>query len=92
MKMPNNIELLRVINNTNESDYELVSEYSRVDECCEVVRINSFEENMPKPYIIKDKIYFGTKKSMNPFYVAKFNGNKFSLFELSLKKYTELGF
>jgi hypothetical protein len=94
MKIPDNSSLLKVINNTNESDYCFVSDYARIDECCEVIRLNGFGsiKNMPKPYLLNNKIYFGTNEMMVPFYVARPNGNKFSLFELSFKKYNELGF
>ena len=42
MTMPENSQLLKVIANTTQTDYDLVHVYSRIDECCEVIRLNAF--------------------------------------------------
>jgi hypothetical protein len=94
MQLPNNDSLMKVINNTIESDFSLVGDFSRIDECSEILRLNGIGsvKDFPKPYVLNDKIFFGIKEYMIPFYVATSEEGKFKLYELSLKKYTELGF
>ncbi len=94
-------QLKRVIQNTKDSDYELLHTYTyhALEACCDIVRKNVGLplNDMPKAYLPKDKengkIYFGSKKSMIPFFYAIKEGeDKYSLYELTLAAYTRLGF
>lgn len=89
-------ELKYVIENTDDSDYQKVHEYNRMDEVQEIVRGKEFLSLRDFPDVYKNKngyFYFGTKKEMIPFYRAELKSNgKVILYELTLKAYNRLGF
>lgn len=90
------MDIKELINSFKNDDYEIVQEYSRIDECCEVIRLNGLGSliDMPTAYQNKNNeyIYFKIKSGLIPSYRAIEENGKFKLYELTYKAYCKYGF
>jgi hypothetical protein len=86
-----------LIRSFTQNDYQLVSDFSRIDECVESIKLNLSLSGSTKVVPVRqaetNKIYFAVNNEINPFQVATENGKGgFSLYDLTFEAYDRAGF
>ena len=92
-----NAKSIETVKNFTESDYEVVSIFSRIDECTESVRSSNMlgtkKQVIPVQNTKSGKIYFSHGKEILPFNMATQNNDgTFTLYEITFEAYCKAGY
>ena len=89
------MDYTKMIMDFTDEDYDIIQEYHKMEICIEVIYLNLFyDRGSIVPTHNNGNIYFYNKQQdfIIPFYKAVKSNNGFKLFELTYKKYCEMGF
>ena len=91
--MNKDVLYIKIIDSLKEEDYELRNTYNSLHECVCAVSLIQRCGGLPDVCRKNGNFYFRDKSGILPFYMAReIENSRIELYEITYKKYCELGF